>query len=149
MDRFVGIDEHSAVARRLVELSDALTAATSAVAPADSVGAAEAALERLAGALHDDVEVWQSLSPGGRRIPKRHVIAGVRAMRRALDGYRYTDIERLFHPDGFVQTHVLRGRTRTGVEIAADVAVWVDVEDGLVVRAREYLDSAAVRALAL
>ena len=136
MDRFAGLDPESAPARQMVALADAL-----------SIDAPAGRVDALTAGLHDDVVVWQAFG-GGRTLGKRELVAGIRVLRKALRDYRYTDIERLFHPGGYSQTHVLRGTTRAGVEIAAGAALWVEMEDGLVVRVREYLDSAAVAPIA-
>lgn len=135
MDRFSGLDPDSARAARLRELAAAL-----------SIDAPAGRLDAVEHALHDDVEVWQATA-AGRRLGKRELLAGMRALGKALRGYRYTDIERVFHADGYVQTHVLRGTARDGTEVEAPAALWVDVRDGSVIAVREYLDSAAVAPL--
>ena len=55
-------------------------------------------------------------------------------------------LAREFFPGGFVQRHVLHGKTASGETLAAPVCLVVHVEDGAIRRLFEYLDPAAVRA---
>jgi hypothetical protein len=67
---------------------------------------------------------------------------------KRLPERRYDVQRREALPDGFMQQHVLRGRTAAGEEFALPACIVVRVQDGLIVRLDEYLDSAGAAALA-
>ncbi|MGH7865857.1 MAG: nuclear transport factor 2 family protein [Candidatus Binataceae bacterium] len=55
---------------------------------------------------------------------------------------RYTEVRREPTPDGFVQQHVLGGRLKSGGEFVLPACIVVKIENGMIVRLDEYLDSA-------
>lgn len=61
---------------------------------------------------------------------------------------RYVGVRRILHGGGFVQHHVLTGTLASGAEFAWPACLVVSVENGLIVRIDEYLDSAPAAALA-
>ncbi|GAC1586786.1 MAG: nuclear transport factor 2 family protein [Acidimicrobiales bacterium] len=67
---------------------------------------------------------------------------------RHIEGMRYEDVRRVPIPGGFVQQHVMRGRSRSGSEIRVPACMVVDVADGKITRIEEYLDPGQVSALA-
>lgn len=66
---------------------------------------------------------------------------------RHLDDRRYEEIRRYSIPTGFVQQHVLRATTGGGRRVAVPVCMVVTIEDGLISKIEEYLDSAHVAEL--
>ncbi len=66
---------------------------------------------------------------------------------KRLPERRYDVQRREALPDGFMQQHVLRGRTSAGEVFALPACIVVRVQDGLIVRLDEYLDSAGAAVL--
>ena len=66
---------------------------------------------------------------------------------RHIEGMRYEDVRRVPVPGGFVQQHVMRGRSRSGAEIRVPTCMVVAVANGKITRIEEYLDSGQVSAL--
>lgn len=83
---------------------------------------------------------------------RRHDAAGAERLVAFLvdtvEGLHYEIVRREPIPDGFVQQHVLRGRAPDGTELAMPACLWATVRDGRVVAMEEYLDPAALAALA-
>jgi ketosteroid isomerase-like protein len=61
---------------------------------------------------------------------------------RTLPDRRYRVIRREALPDGFLQQHVLEATLANGDPWAMDACVVVRMQDGLIVRLDEYIDSA-------
>jgi ketosteroid isomerase-like protein len=59
-----------------------------------------------------------------------------------IAGFRYEDVVRRATADGFVQRHVLRGRTPLGDELTVPACLVCTVDAGSIVRVDEYMDSA-------
>jgi ketosteroid isomerase-like protein len=66
---------------------------------------------------------------------------------RTLPDRNYRVIRREALPDGFMQQHVLEATLPDGTEWAMDACVVVKVENGVITRLDEYLDSAKSSAL--
>ncbi|GAC1315132.1 MAG: nuclear transport factor 2 family protein [Acidimicrobiales bacterium] len=66
---------------------------------------------------------------------------------RRIEGMRYEEVRRVRVPGGFVQQHVMRGRSRSGVEIRVPACMVVAVAEGKITRIEEYLDPGQVAAL--
>jgi ketosteroid isomerase-like protein len=64
-----------------------------------------------------------------------------------IEGMRYENVRRRVFEGGFVQQHTLRGRTRSGAELAVPGCLVVQVEADRITRIDEYLDSAHMQAL--
>jgi ketosteroid isomerase-like protein len=60
---------------------------------------------------------------------------------------RYEEIQRYPIPNGFVETHVLRGTAPNGTELDVPACLIGFCEDGRITRLEEYLDTAQVAAL--
>lgn len=100
-----------------------------------------------------DLDTYRDLmDPGARvwtNIDAREMDATeaerlVRWLVRAIEGLHYEIVRREAVPGGFVQQHVLRGRTAVGVEVAMPACIWGTVRDGRIVRMEEYLDPSAL-----
>lgn len=61
--------------------------------------------------------------------------------------YRYEDVRREYFDGGWVQQHVLRGRARSGADVAIPACIVFRVRDGRIAALDEYLDSAHVATL--
>jgi uncharacterized protein len=94
---------------------------------------------------HPDVEVWHNTD----RVvqPRDANLATLAWVMRTLPGLRYAEVRRAATDDGFVQRHVLVATNRAGRRVEVPACVVATVEDGLITRLDEYLDSAAVAAL--
>ena len=66
---------------------------------------------------------------------------------RHIEGMRYTDVHRVVHSDGFVQQHVLRGRTASGADLQVPACIVARVAGGRITRIDEYLDSTQIAPL--
>jgi ketosteroid isomerase-like protein len=66
---------------------------------------------------------------------------------RHLHERRYDVVRREALADGFLQQHVLRGRTDTGADFAMAACIVARVENGRIARVDEYLDPAAAAPL--
>ena len=63
-------------------------------------------------------------------------------MTKNVKDVRYEEIQRHAFEGGFVQQHVLRGTGPSGMPIEMPACIICRVEDGLITRLDEYLDSA-------
>lgn len=61
---------------------------------------------------------------------------------RTLPNRHYRVLRREALPDGFLQQHVLEATLPDGTRWAMDACVVIKIEDGLITRLDEYLDSA-------
>ena len=59
----------------------------------------------------------------------------------------YTKVRRQPTPEGFVQQHILVGQLASGKKIELPACIIGTIENGLITRIDEYLDSAAVAAI--
>ncbi len=66
---------------------------------------------------------------------------------RTLPDRRYRILRREALPDGFLQQHVLEATLPDGTPWAMDACVVVRMQDGLITRLDEYIDSKQVAAL--
>jgi ketosteroid isomerase-like protein len=66
---------------------------------------------------------------------------------RHVRDLRYTEERRQRCEQGFVQQHVLRGRTLSGEDLAIPSCLVVRIEQGRIVRIDEYLDPASLEPL--
>ena len=64
-----------------------------------------------------------------------------------IKGLRYEQIQRQPTPNGFVQTHVLRGTAPNGTSLEVPAAILCTVKNGRITRLDEYLDTAQIAAL--
>lgn len=68
-------------------------------------------------------------------------------MVRKVTDRRYEEVRRIETPTGFAQKHVLRGLAPNGELLECPAAVFCAVEDGLITRLEEYLDTAQTAVL--
>ena len=108
----------------------------------DRVGRGD--IEGAADLYAEDSVTWRNLD--GRELSKKQV-RKIFEIFSKLDGLSYEDVRIQELPSGFVQQHVLRCRTPSGEDVAADACLVVRVEDGKIVRIDEYMDSAAIAPL--
>jgi enamine deaminase RidA (YjgF/YER057c/UK114 family)/ketosteroid isomerase-like protein len=89
----------------------------------------------------DDVRVWHNYDGVGR--DKAESLDAVRRIAAHYDDFHATDVRIDVVPDGYVQRCVFRGRDRgSGVDLAVDAMMRVEVRNGQVVRIEEYTDPA-------
>jgi ketosteroid isomerase-like protein len=94
---------------------------------------------------HPDARIWHNNDGVEQTVDEN--LRVLTRMVRALPSRRY-DVSRLDAlPDGFVQQHVLRADLPGGGTWELPACLVVRVQDGLVVRLDEYLDSAHVAEL--
>jgi ketosteroid isomerase-like protein len=88
--------------------------------------------------LGDDVVVWTNFD--GNESPRPRVLKLLAWMASAIPELRYEIVRRESLADGFVQQHILRGRSPSGDEIVMPACVIATVVDGRVTRMEEYTD---------
>lgn len=87
----------------------------------------------------DHAVVWHS-HDGALQTPDENILTLAWATNNLSD-MRYTEIRRSATSDGFVQQHVLCATNRAGRAVAIPACIVCIVEQGLVTRLDEYLDS--------
>lgn len=91
----------------------------------------------------DDVAVWHSFDPLETRATGETKSENLKTLRRFvnfMDDLKYDIFERQTTETGFMQQHVIRGRTRSGKDVAIPVCIVCKVEGGQITRIDEYLD---------
>ena len=102
-------------------------------------------IEAVRGLYASDARVWHNFDGVEQTVEENlRVLAWLTGHVRDL---HYDNIRRHDIPGGFVQQHVLRCRSRAGVELAVPACMVVRVADDRITRLDEYLDSAQVAAL--
>lgn len=94
---------------------------------------------------HPDAKVWHNNDGLEQTVAENLRVLGWMAKVLPERRYRVTRLEAL--PDGFLQQHVLEASLPNGGTWSLDACVIVRVQDGLIVRLDEYLDSAQVARL--
>jgi len=102
-------------------------------------------VERVSAIYSDGLELWRNIDP--RTLDKRQSLKVVSWLAENVDQLRYEEVEVLVTEEGFVQRHRLRGVSKAAVAVDVAACLVVKVEDGLIVRLEEYLDSAALAPL--
>lgn len=74
-------------------------------------------------------------------------LAVLRWVTRNIKGMRYEDSRSFDTGAGFVEQHVLRGTAPDGTPLEVPACVVVTIENGLITRLDEYLDTAQTAAL--
>jgi len=92
-----------------------------------------------------DAVVWHNHDQREQPVEENLVTLGWIA--RNLPQRAYTDIQRDAVPGGFVQQHVLRARTKWGVDLVLPAMMRVWCENGRITRLDEYFDSAQLAVL--
>lgn len=110
------------------------------------VGAIERGdIEAVTACYHPDARIWHNNDGLEQTVTENLRVLGW--MAKVLPERRYRVIRLEALPDGFLQQHVLEASLPNGGTWALDACVIVRVEDGLIVRLDEYLDSAQVAKL--
>jgi ketosteroid isomerase-like protein len=90
------------------------------------------------------VEVWHNVTQ--RTQTREENLELLRSFTSRVGELRYEVLAREFFPGGFVQRHVLHGKSSSGALIDAPICLVVYLSEGKIERLFEYLDPAAVRA---
>ncbi|NMM86573.1 ketosteroid isomerase [Rhodococcus sp. SRB_17] len=107
-------------------------------------GGDEATLTEL---YSPDARIWHN--DDGLEQTVAENLRTLRWLSRTLENFRYEDIRRYMLPDGFAQQHVVRGTLPGHGPLEIPASLFVRVENGLITRIDEYVDSAATRPLQL
>lgn len=94
---------------------------------------------------HPDVQVWHNFDQVCQTGEEN--LRVLRWMVRRVKDRRYEEVRRFETPGGFAQQHVLRGIAPNGELLECPAAIFCTVEDGLITRLDEYLDSAQTAVL--
>lgn len=94
---------------------------------------------------HPDVQVWHNFDQVCQT--REENLRVLRWMVRRVKDRRYEEVRRFETPGGFAQQHVLRGIAPNGELLECPAAIFCTVEDGLITRLDEYLDSAQTAVL--
>ena len=123
------------------------TAATDALELADRFFRAveEGDIDALRDIYAPDAVVWHNNDQVEQAVEENLVTLAWIA--RNLPERAYTDIQRDAVPGGFVQQHVLRARTKWGVDLVLPAMMRVWCENGRITRLDEYFDSAQLAVL--
>jgi ketosteroid isomerase-like protein len=92
-----------------------------------------------------DARIWHNFDRIEQTVDEN--LRVLRWLVRNVRDLRYEDIRRQRTEEGFVQQHVLRGRTADGAELSVPGCLVCTVRDGRITRLEEYLDSAHFAAL--
>lgn len=93
-----------------------------------------------------DVVIWHNFDQIEQRLEDNMKVMAW--MAKTLTTMSYDEIQVHVTPSGYVQQHVLRGTTKSGVAIEVPACLIVSISDGKISRLDEYLDTAQVAALA-
>lgn len=94
---------------------------------------------------HPDARIWHNFDATLQSIDDN--VRTLHWMHRKLTDLHYDLVRLEALPSGYLQQHVLRGRTAAGVEIALYACAICTVADGHITALEEYLDPAQVAAL--
>ncbi|MEO5900235.1 MAG: nuclear transport factor 2 family protein [Ilumatobacteraceae bacterium] len=92
-----------------------------------------------------DVVIWHNFDQIEQRLEDNLKVMAW--MGKTLTKMSYDEIHVQVTPHGYVQQHVLRGTTKSGVAIEVPACLIVSITDGKITRLDEYLDTAQVAAL--
>lgn len=102
-------------------------------------------LDGLRRIYHPDVEVWHNHDDVAQDLETN--LRVLNWMARKLPNREYTDVRRQSTPTGFVEQHILRATSPSGIEVAIPACLVVTIEGDRIRRIDEYLDSAHVEPL--
>ena len=88
--------------------------------------------------------IWHNTDHVEQTVDK--TIEAVKCLHRALKNVNYRVTRRVAFESGFLQTHVLEGTRADGSALRLDACVIITVEEGLIRRLDEYIDSAQTMA---
>lgn len=94
---------------------------------------------------HPDAKIWHNNDGVEQTVEQNMKVLGWFIRTLPDRNYRVTRLEAL--PDGFLQQHVLEATLSDGSRWAMDACVVVRMENGVIVRLDEYIDSAQAAAL--
>jgi ketosteroid isomerase-like protein len=94
---------------------------------------------------HPDAKLWHNTDGVEQTVDQNMKVLDWFIRTLPDRNYRVTRLEAL--PDGFLQQHVLEATLPDGTRWAMDACVVVRIENGLITRLDEYLDSAKSAAL--
>lgn len=114
---------------------------------ADSlIGAIEAGdADAVRSIYADDAKIWHNFDNVEQTVDEN--VATLTWLVSRLPERRYEVVRRERLSDGFLQQHVLHGRTRTGKELSMPACIICRVDGSRITRLDEYLDSAGAAAL--
>jgi ketosteroid isomerase-like protein len=114
---------------------------------ADRLFAAIAAgdVDGVAACYAPDAVIWHNFD--GVEQPAAANLEVLRWLVTHVSDIRYEIVRRIATDDGFVQQHVLHGRTRDGTPLRVPACLIVTVRDGHISRIDEYLDTAQLSPL--
>jgi len=102
-------------------------------------------IEAARGACHENFAGSQN---GGPAMNRDGLLAFVGAVKAKVPDFRYEDIECAATAEGFVEEHTIKGTLPDGEELNVRLCVVASVEDGQVLKVREYVDTARAMGLA-
>lgn len=116
---------------------------------------AELATRFFAAASSGDVDAFQDICAenmtasqnGAPPMGLPQLMAFSSAVKKAIPDFRYENARLSETETGFVEEHDVKGTLPDGEEMSLAICVVADVEDGRIVRMREYVDSYAARGL--
>ena len=88
----------------------------------------------------DDAVIWHNNDRSSQGVEEN--LRVLEWMQRNVADVRYEEVQRLATESGFVEQHVLRGRTLMGAELDVPACLVCTIVDGRITRLEEYLDSA-------
>lgn len=102
-------------------------------------------LEGVRASYHPDARIWHNFDQVSQtREENLRVLAW---MVRKVKDRRYEEVRRVETATGFAQQHVIRGVAPNGELLECPAAVFCTVENGLITRLEEYLDTAQTAVL--
>ncbi|MBA4179126.1 MAG: ketosteroid isomerase [Anaerolinea sp.] len=102
-------------------------------------------LDAVRASYHPDARIWHNFDQLDQ-TPEENLRVLAWMVRKVKDR-RYEDVRRIETPTGFAQQHVLRGVAPNGEQLDCPAAVFCTIEDGLITRLEEYLDTAQTAVL--
>ena len=93
---------------------------------------------------HEKLQAWHNFDGQTQSLVQN--LRTLKFLSKAVVDLRYTEVERSFFSNGFVQRHVLLGEVK-GIGIKAPACIVAYVEDGLIHRLFEYMDTAHIQPL--
>lgn len=97
-------------------------------------------LDAAAACLTPDARIWHSFDCVAH--DRSGIMAEWEGLVANFPERRFVDVRRQSTASGFVQQHVMAGRTGSGTERAWPVCIVVRMENGLIARLDEYIDRA-------
>ncbi len=96
-------------------------------------------VDAVAALYADDIAVWHNFSNAEQS--KADNLKTLDGLARSVESLRYEVLERVLLGDRVMQRHNLRCRTSSGSEVVIPACIFITVQDGLIRRIDEYLDT--------